>query len=91
MDTKVIPLRDFQADPEGVLRRCCDTGETLVVELADARLVSIQPLDDDDDLVNDLLGGNAAFQALVQKSAASPRKPFHRTTAEEHPPGNGKS
>jgi hypothetical protein len=33
MDTKVIPLSDLQADPEGVLSRCFDSGEPLVVAL----------------------------------------------------------
>jgi hypothetical protein len=41
--------------------------------------VAIQPLeadDDDDSLVSDLLDSNAAFRALVEKSAASRRRPF---------------
>jgi hypothetical protein len=46
--------------------------------LPDHRLVSIQGLesDDDDDLVDRLLESNSAFRALVEKSKASPRRPF---------------
>jgi hypothetical protein len=76
MDTKVIPLRELQADAEGCLRRCCDSGESFVVELPDRRFVAIQPLDEDDDLVNDLIANNPAFRALLAKSTASPRMPF---------------
>jgi hypothetical protein len=40
--------------------------------------VSIRGLepDEDDDLVDRLLESNAAFRALIEKSKASPRKPF---------------
>jgi hypothetical protein len=60
------------------LTECLDSGEALVVELPDHRLVSIQGLepDDDDDLVDRLLESNPAFRALVEKSKTSPRKPF---------------
>jgi hypothetical protein len=50
-----------------------------VVELPDHRFVAIQPLDaddQDDTLVSDLIDTNADFRALVERSAASPRKPF---------------
>ncbi len=40
---KVIPLSDLRADPEGVLRRCYDSGQSLVVELPDHGLISIRP------------------------------------------------
>jgi hypothetical protein len=76
MDTKVIPLSDLQADPEGVLSRCFDSGETLVVALPNRGLVSIQPVESDDDLVNELIEHNAAFRELLAKSLASPREPF---------------
>jgi hypothetical protein len=76
MDTKVIPLRELQTDPEGYLRRVSDSGEGLVVELPDNRFVSIEPLDPEDNLIEDLLEHNSAFQQLLKKSAASPRKPF---------------
>ena len=39
-------------------------------------LVSIQPVDSDDDLINDLIKHNPAFRALLEKSLASPRVPF---------------
>ena len=83
MDTRVIPLSDLQADPEGVLRRCYDSGQPLVVELPDHGLVSIQPVDPGDDLVNDLIEHNPAFRALVERSLASPLEPFPFVTSEE--------
>ena len=76
MDTKVIPLRELQTDTEGYLRRCLESGQSLVVEFPDSRLVAIQPLDSDEDLVNELIEEDPAFRALLAKSAASPRKPF---------------
>ena len=82
MDTKVIPLSDLQADPEGVLGRCFDLGEPLVVELPDRGLISIRPIDSDDDLVNDLIENNPSFRALLAKSLASPREPFPFTGSE---------
>ena len=79
MDTKVIPLRELQTNTEGYLRLCCDSGQPIVVELPDSRLVAIQPLETDDDLVNELIETNPAFRALLARSAASPRKPFQPT------------
>lgn len=79
MDIELIPLSQLQADPQGLLSECCDTGRPLVVQLPDQRLVAIQsiePSDSDDSLINDLLQSNAAFRALVEKSKASPRKEF---------------
>jgi hypothetical protein len=76
MNTTVIPLHELQRDAEKHLRQCCDTGQRLVVELPDHRLLSIQPLDEDDDLVNQLIEKNPAFRAMLARSAASPRKPF---------------
>ncbi len=87
MAMKVIPLHELQSDTEGYLRQCCDSGQSLVVELPDRRLVAIQPVENDDDLVNELIEQNPAFQALLAKSAASPRKPFQSTAVAEprHP------
>ncbi len=76
MDTKVIPLSDLQADPEGVLRRCYDSGQILVVELPDRGLISIRPLEENDDLVNQLIEHNPAFRELLARPIASPREPF---------------
>ena len=66
MDTKVIPLSDLRADPEGVLRRCDDSGQSLIVERPDHGLVSIQPVDPDDDRIDNLIAHNPAFRALVE-------------------------
>lgn len=78
MGIKTIPLSRLEADPRGTLNECADSGQALVVELPDQRLIAIQPLEpaEDDDLANELLESNAAFQALVAKSKASSRKPF---------------
>jgi hypothetical protein len=76
MDTKVIPLSELQADPEGVLRRCYDSGQPLVVELPDRGLISLRPIEEDDDLVNQLIEHNPAFRELLAKSLDGPREPF---------------
>ena len=78
MSIKRIPLSRLEADPRGTLSECLDSGEALVVELPDHRLVSIRALepDEDDDLVDRLLESNPSFRALVEKSKASRRKPF---------------
>ena len=81
MSIKLIPLSRLEADPQGTLSECLDSGESLVVELPDHRLVSIHGLEpgDDDDLIDRLLESNPAFLALVKKSKASPRRPFPST------------
>jgi hypothetical protein len=76
MDTRVIPLSDLQADAAGVLARCYDSGEALVVELPNRGLVSIQAVEPDDDLVNDLIEHNPAFREQLAKSLSSPREPY---------------
>src|SRR5437899_3183092 len=82
MDTKVISLSDLQVDPAGVLSRCYDSGQPVVVELPNRGLVSIQPVESDDDLINDLIEHNPAFRALLEKSLASPRVPFPFASSE---------
>ncbi len=78
MGIKLIPLSRLEADLRGTLNECLDSGQSLVIELPDHRLVSIQALEptDDDPLVDDLLRSNHSFCALVEKSKASPRRPF---------------
>jgi hypothetical protein len=78
MSIKLIPLSRLEADPEGTLSECLDSGEPLVVELPDHRLVSIQGLEpsDDDSLIDNLLATDPSFRALIEKSKASPRRPF---------------
>jgi hypothetical protein len=79
MAIKTIPLSQLEADPKGTMNECANSGQTLVIEMPDHRLIAMQPLDpndEGDDLVSELLESNAAFQALVAKSKASPRKPF---------------
>lgn len=76
MDTKVIPLSDLRADPEGVLRECYDSGRPLIVELPNRGLLSIRPVDEDDDLIDRLIERNPAFRDLLARSLASPREPF---------------
>ena len=83
MGIKTIPLSRLEADPKGTLSQCADSGQAIVVELPDQRLLAIQPLDSaqDDSLVDELLQSNAEFQALVAKSKASARKPFPSSPA----------
>jgi hypothetical protein len=76
MDTRVIPLSDLRADLEGVLGRCYESGEPLVVELPNRGLVAIRPFDSDDNLADDLIEHDPAFRELLAKSLASPREPF---------------
>jgi len=78
MGIKTIPLSQLEADLRGTLSECADSGQAFVIELPDQRLVAIQALEpaEDDSLTSELLESNAAFQALVAKSKASPRKPF---------------
>jgi hypothetical protein len=81
MAIKTIPFSRLEADPRGTLNECADSGEAVVVQLPDHRLIAIQPLDptQDDALTSELLQSDPAFRALVAKSKASPRKPFTTT------------
>ncbi len=78
MAIKTILLSRLEADLEKTLDECAESGQTLVVEMPDQRLLAIQSLDpdEDDSLMDELLASNPRFQALVAKSKASPRKPF---------------
>ena len=78
MAIKTIPLSRLETDLKKTLTECAESGETVVVELPDQRLLAIQPLEpqEDDTLMDELLASNPKFQALVAKSKASPRKPF---------------
>ena len=78
MAIKTISLSRLEADLKKTLDECAETGQTVVVEMPDQRLLAIQPLDpqEDDTLIDELLESDPKFQALVAKSKASPRKPF---------------
>lgn len=78
MPIKTIPLNRLEADLEKTLTECAASGETVVVEMPDQRLLAIQSLDPqaDDALTDEILASNPRFQALVAKSKSSPRKPF---------------
>jgi hypothetical protein len=78
MGIKTIQLSRLEKDLEKTLDECAASGETLVVELPNQRLLAILPLDpaEDDSLTDELLASNPKFQELVAKSKASPRKPF---------------
>lgn len=78
MAIKTIPLSRLEVDLEKTLIECAESGQTLVVEMPDRRLLAIQLLDpnEDDSLMDELLASNPKFQGLVTKSKASPRKPF---------------
>lgn len=78
MAIKTIPLNRLETDLKKTLNECVESGETVVVEMPDQRLLAIQSLDpqEDDNLMDELLASDPKFQALVAKSKASPRKPF---------------
>jgi hypothetical protein len=78
MAIKTIPLSRLETEFKKTLNECAESGETVVVEMPDQRLLAIQSLDpnEDDRLIDELLASNPKFQALVAKSKASPRKPF---------------
>lgn len=79
MAIKTIPLSRLEKDLAKTLDECAASGQTLVVELPDQRLLAIQSLDpnEDDSLMDELLAStNPRFQALVARSKASARKPF---------------
>jgi hypothetical protein len=77
MSIKVIPLSIFEADPQGTLNDCLDSGQAVAVELPDHRLVSIQSLEpaDEDHLIDRLIELNSS-RAMVAESKTSPRWPF---------------
>ncbi len=78
MGIKTVPLSQLEANPRRTLSECADSGQSYVIELPDQRLVAIHGLEpsEDDSLTSELLESNVAFQALVAKSKAAPRKPF---------------
>jgi hypothetical protein len=78
MGIKTIPLSRLATDLEKTLTECAASGETVVVELPDQRLLAIQPLEpqEDDSLTDELLASDPRFQALVRTSRAGLRKPF---------------
>lgn len=78
MAIKTIPLSRLETELKKTLNDCADSGETVVVEMPDQRLLAIRLLApaEDDTLMDELLASNPKFRALVAKSKASPRKPF---------------
>jgi hypothetical protein len=78
MAIKTIPLSSLETNLKKTLSDCAESGETLVVELPDQRLLAIQSIDpnEDDCLMDQLIASNPSFQALVAKSKAGPRRPF---------------
>jgi hypothetical protein len=78
MAIKTIPLSRLETDLKKTLTECAESGQTVVVEMPDQRLLTIQPLDprEDDALMDELIATNSKFQALVARSKASSRKPF---------------
>ena len=78
MAIKTIPLSRLETDLKKTLDECAESGQTVIVEMPNNRLLAIQPLDpqEDDTLMDDLLAGNPKFQELVEKSKRGPRKPI---------------
>ena len=88
MAIKTIPLSRLETDLKKTLNECAESGQTVIVEMPDQRLLAIQSLDpqEDDTLMDELLASNPKFQELVAKSKRGPRKPF---LASEQGPTNG--
>ncbi|HVA45067.1 MAG TPA: hypothetical protein VNH11_01665 [Pirellulales bacterium] len=78
MSIKTISLSLLEAKLTETLTECCESGETVVVELPDQRRLAIRALDpqEDDELTDELLESNPKFRALVEKSKLSARKLF---------------
>lgn len=78
MAIKTISLSTLETDLQNTLNECAQTGDLVVVEMPDHRLLTIQPVEpqEDDSLMDELLASNPKFQALVAKAKESPRKPF---------------
>jgi hypothetical protein len=78
---ETIPHSRLETDLTGTLNECAKSGQTLVVEMPDQRLLAIQSLEpnDDDSLMDELLSSSPKFRKLVAKSKKSPRKPFGRS------------
>jgi hypothetical protein len=78
MDIKTIPLSSLETNLQATLVECADSGQAVVVQLPDERLIAIQSLDtaEDDSLIDDLLQSNPEFQSLVARSKAGLHKPF---------------
>jgi hypothetical protein len=78
MGIKTIPLSRLETELRKTLDECAASGEPVVVEMPDQRLLAIQPLEpsEDDNLVEEILASNPKFRALVARSKAGPRKPF---------------
>ncbi len=78
MPINTIQLSILEHELEKKLNECADSGDTIVVEMPDQRLLVIQTLDpnEDDSLMDELIETNPKFQSLVEKSKASPKKEF---------------
>ncbi len=78
MAIKTIPFSLLETELQKTLDECAESGQTVVVEMPDHRLLAIQSLDphEDDSLIDELLAANPKFQALVAKSKAGSCMPF---------------
>ena len=65
MAIKTIPLSRLETDLKKTLNECAESGETVVVEMPDQRLLAIQSLEpqEDDSLIDDLLASLGGSQA----------------------------
>ena len=82
MGIKIMSLSRLEGNLRGILNACADSGQVVVVELPDQRLIAIQLLEpvENDSLMDELLQSNPTFQALVSKSKAGSRKPVAPAT-----------
>ena len=74
MAIKTIPLSRLETELKKTLNECAESGETVVVEMPDQRLLAIQSLDpqEDDALMDELLADNPQFQALGGEIESQP-------------------
>ena len=88
MAFKSIPWSSLETDLRRTLNECADSGATFVVEMPDHGLLTIQSLDPDDDddcLIDELLASNPKFQALGSEIEVGPAqvvrcRPHHLIT-----------
>ena len=80
MAIKTIPLSDLATDLTATLTDCARSGNTVVVQMPDDRLLAIHALDPadaaDDDLVNNLIDHNPAFRDMLARSNQGTPEPF---------------
>ena len=79
MSIKTIPLGLLATDLTATLTECAESGDTLVIQLPDDRLLAVRSLDgsdEDDDLINNLIEHNPAFAKMLERANQGEPEPF---------------